>query len=486
MPAIDESYVTDENGEIIIRAELNADNYNIIILKNGTATSVTLDLSNQTEATKTSIISSLSFDASGDGGVWLNLADQAFFSAISGIVSDQDGNPIVGAIVGVSGGTATNGTFAMAYTDDLGQYSLLINVNQTPELIAALQEATIRITADGFETKIITEFDVPDDTILTGVNYTLVGTSEVSIPLFLETFEVSSSTSSSWVFDQTSDFMAPYFEDIDVTDASVDNLWHFHANNLAITNQAYTDMAVKLSPWDDTLGAIPDPAEGEYCIWFGDTDRGHFIGGDDIDKDATDDGGNELFYFGGTGIKPVGGIIASPEIDLTNVSTETPISLTFKSWWEIESVNPNSAGFDMLVIFWREQGTQTWNELARLNPLSDPIDKLDRAPIPFSNTGYNSAPTWLQQEPIPLEGAQGKNIQIAFGFYSMDTWYNGFRGWLIDDIAINAVEGTFPTSADINDTSTDTPEPAQETIGIQTSKIQSGILKSRWRKPTRK
>ena len=95
----------------------------------------------------------------------------------------------------------------------------------------------------------------------------------------------------------------------------------------------------------------------------------------------------------------------------------------------------------------------TWKTLARLNPLSDPVAELDRASIPFSNSGFNSAPLWLTQEGITLidtEGSSvaGKTIKIKFTFETVDGLYNGFRGWMVDNVNINEGEGTFPALED--------------------------------------
>jgi hypothetical protein len=51
---------------------------------------------------------------------------------------------------------------------------------------------------------------------------------------------------------------------------------------------------------------------------------------------------------------------------------------------------------------------------------------------------------WTQQEAIPLDGAQGKQIQLRFAFETVDELFNGFRGWLIDDVVVQAAPGTFP------------------------------------------
>ena len=138
------------------------------------------------------------------------------------------------------------------------------------------------------------------------------------------------------------------------------------------------------------------------------------------------------------------GSIVSPVIDLS--SEGSPLSLRFKTWWEIESVNPNDQGFDLMLIEYavRNADATVWTPLAVLNPSVDPVDNLNREPIPYSNSGYNQAPQWLAQENIPIDDLAGSLVQLRFSFLTMDNLYNGFRGWLVDDVEIIREQGSFP------------------------------------------
>lgn len=89
-------------------------------------------------------------------------------------------------------------------------------------------------------------------------------------------------------------------------------------------------------------------------------------------------------------------------------------------------------------------GEDKFVTLARLNPLADPVSTVDRDALPFSTAGFNRAPIWLQQEPISLEEFAGQSIQIRFVFDTKDELYNGFRGWMLDDLKILPVQGTHP------------------------------------------
>ncbi|WP_028671046.1 hypothetical protein [Saccharospirillum impatiens] len=65
-------------------------------------------------------------------------------------------------------------------------------------------------------------------------------------------------------------------------------------------------------------------------------------------------------------------------------------------------------------------------------------------PLPFSNRGYNKAPAWLWQEPIDISDYTGEQLRLRFTFDTVDELYNGFRGWLVDEVRILNQAGTFP------------------------------------------
>jgi hypothetical protein len=219
------------------------------------------------------------------------------------------------------------------------------------------------------------------------------------------------------------------------------NTWHIHSSDVTGINTAYANGLVKLAPNDTSAGAIPAPI-GTKCFWYGNGEKldptfGSFL---DISTSTNDslDGGN--------GSENSSELI-SPAIDLTN--TAGSVYITFDTFWEIESVDPNVNGFDIMTVSVSNDDGVTWRSLARLNPFSDPVSDLDVAPIPFSNTGFNSAPIWLKQEGISLvdnngDSLSGQTIKLKFTFATVDGLYNGFRGWMIDNILIKEGVGTFP------------------------------------------
>ena len=216
-------------------------------------------------------------------------------------------------------------------------------------------------------------------------------------------------------------------------------LWNLRTATTSIFNQAYLDGHVVLAPGDSSAGRIPVPATDEGACWYGGStigtsETGNFLGAKSSDSSDLDGGLSETHNSGS---------IISPMIDLTGVTA--PLSITFDSWWEIESVNPNELGFDIMSLEVSTDSGSSWETLAKLNPFSDPVDSgVERAPIPFSNRGYNKAPAWLSQEPISLDDYAGSQVQLRFTFRTQDELYNGFRGWLIDNVRITDQLGTFP------------------------------------------
>ena len=227
-----------------------------------------------------------------------------------------------------------------------------------------------------------------------------------------------------------------------------------HGGGLNIVNQAWLDGHVVLAPNDESFGAVPDPVSGLAC-WYGSDTEGDSYGNFLVEKGSAPEfelseessaeanenlpsvGGD---LDGGTSVSANSGAIVSPSIDLRMI--EGNVSLVFDTWWEIESVNPNKQGYDIMEIFVSDDDGGNWQLLKSLNPYNDPVTVTDnRDPRPFSNTGYFSAPVWHTVEPISLNEYQGSEIVLMFNFRTEDELYNGFRGWLVDNISITNEPG---------------------------------------------
>jgi hypothetical protein len=109
--------------------------------------------------------------------------------------------------------------------------------------------------------------------------------------------------------------------------------------------------------------------------------------------------------------------------------------LTYDTWFEIESVNPNSSGYDVMTVYAIDLDTGDTIELGRLNPSVDPTLP-DRAAIPFTSGGFNDAPVWRQAS-ADLSQFTGHTIKLQFHFRTVDSLYNGFRGWIIDNLRVS-------------------------------------------------
>jgi len=79
-------------------------------------------------------------------------------------------------------------------------------------------------------------------------------------------------------------------------------------------------------------------------------------------------------------------------------------------------------------------GGSSYTSVRKLNPFIDPND-LDRAHKPFSSGGFNRAPVWVLEE-IDLSNYAGQIVKIKFDFKTHDELYNGFRGWILDDVEV--------------------------------------------------
>lgn len=367
-----------------------------------------------------------------ESGELQSLEDQGAVVALSGTVSDAEGAPVVGAQVEVSAGAQTNGAIAVATTDEKGDYTLLLNVGGA--VAKSLASSQIRVVASGYRTFVLPNQDLQLVQAWSGLNFILQEQSSSDEVFYSESFDGTSQSGycGTWRSSPNIDLLS------DVDDGV--SLWHLHEAGLAIQNRAYLEELVTLAPDDVSAGYVPDPASGSAC-WYGDQrsdpfTQGNFLGDFDEAVETIER------FNGGTSISANSGALVSPWIDLS--AAQGPLSLSFLTWWEIEAVNPNDSGYDLMSIEIKDEDGSDWVTLARLNPLSDPVgnDNLDQ--LPYSNRGFNRAPAWLTQEPIALDAYAGKRIQIRFVFETVDPLYNGFRGWMLDDIKITSTPGTFP------------------------------------------
>lgn len=405
------SISTDAQG-IVKVSGLNPDQYYILVKK----------------ANESTVSSFVIKTANSDQNIILNVPLSCHDSvclpvnSIVGSLSGQvivNGQPVKNAQVGLSGGAATNGSFVTALTDEKGQFNLSFNVSE--DLAEALKNAKLLINADGYQT--IQQVVPVYSSSSFGNQFTLIPMSANNEVVWRETFEPDSATLNQW--NKTNSLTQPK--------------WNLIESNHGIKNNL-VDVAVSLAPNDASKGLVPVPPQGKYAYWYGDVASGNFIG--ELHSTHVDNDQGSLMN-GGQSVSHNYGTLESPVINLSQV--QAPISLSFKTWWEIEAVNPNNNGFDLMDIQVSTDGGQSYKTLARLNPLSDPQTTVWLAPLPFTNFGFNVAPSTSQQEAISLDELAGQaNVRLKFEFRTVDQLYNGFRGWMLDDIVIQKTKGTFP------------------------------------------
>lgn len=354
---------------------------------------------------------------------------------IDAIVASLSGNVSVFAVgtalegVSVTLSSSKIGTISSGATNANGSYALLVNVAK--KNLGALGDLTLVFSLDSYKEHKVTGLQVLPNTNVSGFDFglTLLTAAEVQAKktAVIQTYDFSNTLG--W---------------------TSTGLWHQHTNGLNITNAAVSNGLVELAPNDTSAGLVPDAAAGNEAMWFGSAtgangESGNFLGASDT---ATNTVGAKN---GGSSLAAVTGMLTSPIFDLTAVAANSSVSVTFDTWWEIESVNPNATGFDLMTIQYSVDNGTTWTDLARLNPLADPVTgALNRSPLPYSNNGFNASPSWVKQEAIPLVDPSsgvslaGKQVQLRFAFDTKDSLYNGFRGWMIDNVEVAKVAGTFP------------------------------------------
>jgi len=489
-PSIIETLTSDENGQVDLDG-LEPGTYSVTLTIGGITVNFEIVINDSNAQALATVAAPVSITKDDNGDlVIVDVSDQGVFFAISGIIYNEQG-PIDNAQIEISGGEATNGAIAITTTDENGFFVLVINVGLNN--FDALQSASVRIFKEGYDS--VTQYDINAVEVasISGLNIELIESESNASTVYEESFDqiASEGTCGGWISYATNTAMDGESLQLsaEVSDeAESIDLWHEHQAGLNILNQALEANLVKLAPNDSSEGYVPDPTTGRAC-WYGESvsggvTQGNFLG--NVSEDTvveetafeseaavaldSDDITNDGTFNGGTSSIKNEASLESPLIDLTNEIA--PLSLNFKTWWEIESVNPNEDGYDLMTVEYKiEEESCNWKPLARLNPLSDPVtvSGLDRAPLPYSNAGFNKAPIWLSQEPISLDSLTGQVIRLRFNFATVDELYNGFRGWLLDDLSIQRTQGTFPlyikedTIQPLN-ISTSEPIPDQECV----------------------
>jgi len=200
---------------------------------------------------------------------------------------------------------------------------------------------------------------------------------------------------------------------------TADGQWHQQLlpNQIRVLTPTINPTMVTLP--DD--GYLPLAHSGNGLWWFGEAATGTFIGSDFDPMQGS--------LTGGASTKVQSGMMVSPPISLTKSSKAF---LSFWTWWEIEAVQSHS--YDRMRVEVSSDGGSTWNDLGAglLNPVNNE-NGLDH--IANSSGGMGLPGQWTR-EVFDLSPYTKQTVLVRFDFNSGDASYNGFRGWLIDDVSV--------------------------------------------------
>jgi len=211
---------------------------------------------------------------------------------------------------------------------------------------------------------------------------------------------------------------------------------------------------------------LPEAFEGQGALWFGNvaTDTVHL--GSYLDDDANLNLSRSECLSGGLSAKPYAGTVTSRAVTLEDEISVEGLALSFASAWEIESVAPSA--YDQMNVWIKTTRTEAegmsslilqatsrdgkatgqmvrasqtgWVKLGSLNPTSDPEGGMDNAPYGYaSGTGKGGVPGWVKYEfdlGDYIYPHRENTLEIRFEFDTVDERYNGFRGWMIDQVEL--------------------------------------------------
>jgi len=106
-------------------------------------------------------------------------------------------------------------------------------------------------------------------------------------------------------------------------------------------------------------------------------------------------------------------------------------TLSFWTWWQIESWDPDF--YDLMNVSVSTDGGYTWDLVDMLNPNSAPAEASDGAF--YGSAGFNVEPQWVHMT-YDLSSYVGDNVTLMFEFNTVDSSYNEWEGWYIDDISL--------------------------------------------------
>jgi hypothetical protein len=210
--------------------------------------------------------------------------------------------------------------------------------------------------------------------------------------------------------------------------------WHisFKPQHIEVLNPAINPTLVQLPD----SGFLPSAYSGNNVFWYGEDSTGTYIGSDYTQVMQSPLGG-------GTSVQSNSGSVITPPMNLVGQKNAL---LSFWTWWEIEAVNTNS--FDLMHVEASTDSGITWNPIGRgvINPVNNPNGDDWKA---YSSGGLGKRGKWIQAF-FDLTPYAGKVVMVRFRFDTGDELYNGFRGWLIDNISVTATVAGVPTITSVS------------------------------------
>lgn len=190
-------------------------------------------------------------------------------------------------------------------------------------------------------------------------------------------------------------------------------------NGAGISNTAAPTF---VSPPGTTLPAAP---QGSLYLWFGGASRGNYLGNQNPD---------DVSGSGGTSSAPTGGGASSTAFAVpAGIGT---VFVSFQSWFEIESFDPS--GFDLMTV---EVIDANSSQVIASRTLNAGLSGAGEPPTPETSAGGALEPVFVPIE-LAASGVSGRTIRVRFTFDTGDENYNGFRGWIVDNVRV----GTTPSA----------------------------------------
>lgn len=233
----------------------------------------------------------------------------------------------------------------------------------------------------------------------------------------------------------------PFVDDVEagVNGWTAAGFWHRVTNpeNVTVSNLINPQM-VDLP--DD--GHLPVAHSGSACWWYGEDVTGTFIGSD---FPYPQEPQYVLGVYGKTGgfsktyPGPAGSLV-SPALNLSTVQNP---HLTFWTWYEVEAVDVGYNQYDQMFVEVSTDGGATYPQ-RYVKPgsmvINPPDDVNGQSWQVYSSradgSGKGQVAQWIHVTIDLSSFASNNNVRIRFRFWARDEKFNGFRGWMIDDIRV--------------------------------------------------